>query len=150
MIPNMTHFDLAWPDLSWSFDKKKTQWCQIHCSRTSSKVSAGNRKTKGLKIVLGLGKSWPLQPEQWTVEWKLMRWRKNTVILRMSLTRAGLRGMFGHPLCCSLISKKRCYTSVHTSFPHMFWKFQTQVTQGQVARSRQVTYLRKSLNARHN
>ena len=38
---------------------------------------------------------------------------------------------------------------VHTSFPHM-WKFQTQVTQGQVTRSRQVTSPQKSLNARQS
>ena len=30
-------------------------------------------------------------------------------------------------------------THYHTSFPHMLWKFQTQVTQGQVTRSRQLT-----------
>ena len=30
-------------------------------------------------------------------------------------------------------------TPVHASFPHMLWKFQTQVALGQVTRSRQVT-----------
>ena len=40
-------------------------------------------------------------------------------------------------------------TPVHASFPHM-WKFRTQVTQGQVTKSRQVTSLQKSLNDRHS
>ena len=30
-------------------------------------------------------------------------------------------------------------TPYHTSFPHMLWKFQTQFTQGQITRSRQVS-----------
>ena len=41
-------------------------------------------------------------------------------------------------------------TPIHTSFPHMLWKFHTQVTQGQVTRSRQKTLPQKSLNARHS
>ena len=41
-------------------------------------------------------------------------------------------------------------TPVYTSFPHVLWKFQTQVTQGQVNRSRQVTSPQKSLKARHS
>ena len=41
-------------------------------------------------------------------------------------------------------------TPVHASFPHM-WKFQTQVVQGQVTRSRQAASRQKrSLNARRS
>ena len=41
-------------------------------------------------------------------------------------------------------------TAVHTSFPHTLWKFRTQVTHGQVTRSRQVISLKKKLNVRHS
>ena len=36
-------------------------------------------------------------------------------------------------------------TPSHKSFPHMLWKFQTQATQGQVTRSRQVTSHQKKV-----
>ena len=41
-------------------------------------------------------------------------------------------------------------TPVHASRSHVVWKFQTQVTQGQVTRSRQVTSPHLSLDARHS
>ena len=36
-------------------------------------------------------------------------------------------------------------TAVHTSFPHTLWKFRTQVTHGQVTRSRQVASPQKNI-----
>ena len=62
---------------------------------------------------------------------------RRTVSLKIgiNLRRAGCVFVFEHtPSGFSQISKK-----MHTSFPHMLWKFQTQVIQGQVTRSRQVT-----------
>ena len=41
-------------------------------------------------------------------------------------------------------------TPYHASFPHMLWKIHTQVTQGHVTRSRQVTSPYKSLNVRQS
>ena len=44
---------------------------------------------------------------------------------------------------------KTC-TAIHTSFPPRLCKFQTQVTQGQVARSCQVTSPQKRFESRHS
>ena len=62
------------------------------------------------------------------------------------LTRAPLGGQFEHPheffvnnLKTAARSASVFATPYHTSFSHRLWKFQTQVTQGQVTRSRQVT-----------
>ena len=66
------------------------------------------------------------------------------------LTRAVLGNVFTPPPGFWRISKKRRGIPVHSPFPHMLWKLQTQVTQCQVTRSRQVTSSQKSLNVRHS
>ena len=66
-------------------------------------------------------------------------------IARVNLRPAG-GGVVETPLCFFPDCQKTAAlcaavfgTPYNTSFPHMLWKFQTQVTQGQVTRSRQVT-----------
>ena len=59
-------------------------------------------------------------------------------------SRRAEEGVFVHPL------RFLTHLFIGTSFPHMLQKFQTQVTQGQVTSSRQVTSPQKSLNARHS
>ena len=52
---------------------------------------------------------------------------------------------------CPETTARSCFWQTYPwFFLHMLWKCQTQVTQGQVTKSRQVTFLQKSLYARHS
>ena len=63
---------------------------------------------------------------------------------KTKLTRAGPGGCLNTPPP-SGFSPTVFGTAIHTFYPHTLWKFQSQVTQGQVTRSRQVTSPQKNL-----
>ena len=50
----------------------------------------------------------------------------------------------------TVVFRATCTVYIHISLPHMLGKCQTQVAQGQVTRSLQVTSPQKSLKARHS
>ena len=125
-------------------------WCILRCSLVQ----------RNAKVI----KSFPYNPMnittcQWMENWIFWNWAFWPIVTSecqtVNLRRAGGRGCLNTPQVFAAISKTAALrtaifeTPVDTSLPHM-WKFQTQVTQGHVTRSLQVTSPQKSFNARHS